>query len=939
MAAIEFQVGVAAFLQAQKTVLQAQQLCPPAPISVGPVQVVVDRFELDNSTFRHNVPVSYTILYRQPGQTVDYSAISVPGFQTQIAQLVTAYVTAFDDLVAHPNGLPDVIVPLPFTIVINVDFYAINQLCYLALSFATLEVGPLPTLPPNFDPLQIPLPITASGIATALTAALTALIPDRVFPLDPLSLLRTVGAAPDPTQIVNAGISVDSQLQRLALHIEIGAPAENPDLPWLNFFQGIFPDRLQGAEFGLFLAGDYIALILQTGIDRAVAGLLPDQLDLFVTSTYSNATGSAVILNSILGIYHLPDPFGPLELNPVIPVTFSVPTPSVLAIDLGFPDISQLADQLEHVIPTFAGPLGFFLQGLINSAVSDLKDPDLGPNCKRTSPSNVHCETIPALPSIAGLAPPLITGLLALDDGISITGVLRQTAFTTGTLSVTAESFEFVPPSFSCAGAGPEIVAAFANSPSSFDILFANIEVFYSGTMPVFFCGAVPLNDPLGVFPASAVTPDYPKAPLTLTVHPPIPPANYYGPGGPPGATDYPCDLLVRTTGGTRFIRIAPPPFLTRADIDRLEADLLVNLVNCEQLVESWFDRLFNYHPEWGIEPPDGEQIAHMWNVEVVGLNVGEAVALQDAAGRTLVTATARDAASLRLSALLAPAGQTELTVLREAAAPTAVGAAASAPVRGIGVDQQLMVQIGLIQLHEPCLDLGAAPILGKPCALAVLQGGLVAYDLSRPLSPSAVATFQVLGLRGVRKWDNGILLFGDSGLQVRDQTGRIVMASSCCEAWGVRDAVISGKWIFALSAHELHVYTPYLCKARSMRLEHGHTAVLVKGKLAVGTAEAIHVYDIGDRFVLRQTSSLKMPHLARVSRPFGAKAGTLLATREDGSALLLSLSADGLQEDAVFPQKPWFDGAVRVGPILVRRAPTDSSLEISRFGPSGVTH
>jgi len=938
MAAIEFQVGVAAFLQAQKTVLQAQQLCPPAPISVGPVQVVIDRFEFDNGTFRHNVPVSYTIFYRQPGQTVDSSTISVPGFQTQIAQPVTVYVAAFNDLVAHPNGLPDVIVPLPFTIVINVDFYAVNQVCYLALSFATLEVGPLPTLPPNFDPLQIPLPITASSIATALNAALTALIPDRVFPIDPLSLLRTVDVAPDPTQIVNAGVSVDSQLQRLALHIEIGAPAENPDLPWLNFFQGIFPDRLQGAEFGLFLAGDYIASILQTRIDRAVAGLLPDQLNLFVTSTYSNATGSAVILNSILGIYHLPDPFGALELNPVIPVTFSVPAPSVLAVDLGFPDISQLADQLEHVIPTFLGPLGDFLQGLINSAVSGLTDPDLGPNCKRTSPSNVHCEATAALPSIAGLTPPLVTGLLALDDGISITGSLRQAAFTTGTLSVTAGSFQFVPPSFSCAGAGPEIVAAFSNSPSSFDILHADIDVSYSGTLPVFLCGVVPLNDPLGVFPASAVTPDYPKAPLTLTVHPPIPPASYYGPGGPPGITDYPCDLLVRTTAGTRFIRIPPPPFLTRTDIDRLEADLLVKLVNCEQLVESWFDRIFNYHPEWGIEAPDGEQVAHMWNVDVLGLNVGEAVALQDAAGRTLVTAIARDAASLRVSALLAPAGQTELTVLREAA-PTAVQAAASAPVRGIGVDQQLMVQIGLIQLHEPCLDLGAAPILGKPCALAILQGGLVAYDLSRPLSPSAVATFQVPGLRGVRKWDNDILLFGDGGLQLRDRTGRIVMASSCCEATAVIDAVVSGKWIFALSGHELHVYTPYLCRARSIPLEHGHSAVLVNGKLAVGAAERIHVYDIGDQFVLRQTSSLKVPHLVGVSRPFGAEAGTLLATREDGSALLLSLGADGLQEDAVFPQKPWFDGAVRVGPILVRRAPTDSSLEISRFGPSGVTH
>jgi hypothetical protein len=154
-----------------------------------------------------------------------------------------------------------------------------------------------------------------------------------------------------------------------------------------------------------------------------------------------------------------------------------------------------------------------------------------------------------------------------------------------------------------------------------------------------------------------------------------------------------------------------------------------------------------------------------------------------------------------------------------------------------------------------------------------------------------------------------------------------------------VIDAVVGGRWIFALSAHELHVYTPYLCKARSIPLKHGHSVVLVNGKLAVGSAEGIHVYDIGDPFDLRQTSSLKLPNLVRVSRPLGADARMLLATRGDGSALLLSLGAGGLQGHAVFPEKPWFDGAVRVGPILVRRAPTDSSLEISRFGPSGVTH
>ena len=51
---IDFQMQVAAFVTAQKAALQAMKLCPPAPIPIGPVQVVIDRFEFGANSLRHN---------------------------------------------------------------------------------------------------------------------------------------------------------------------------------------------------------------------------------------------------------------------------------------------------------------------------------------------------------------------------------------------------------------------------------------------------------------------------------------------------------------------------------------------------------------------------------------------------------------------------------------------------------------------------------------------------------------------------------------------------------------------------------------------------------------------------------------------------------------------------------------------------------------------
>ena len=139
------------------------------PIAIGPVQVVIDRFEFGENSLRHNQATDFTIFYDFRGQT---TGINVAGFQTQLAQDVVVWVTSLNEIMAHPNGAPAIVVPVRGTIVMDLNLFALNPdvdeeadpEVYFQAQFKRMEVGPLPFLPPNFDPKNIPLPISIDQI-------------------------------------------------------------------------------------------------------------------------------------------------------------------------------------------------------------------------------------------------------------------------------------------------------------------------------------------------------------------------------------------------------------------------------------------------------------------------------------------------------------------------------------------------------------------------------------------------------------------------------------------------------------------------------------------------------------------------------------------------------------------------------------------------------
>src|SRR3712207_2689218 len=104
MSLFEFQMSAATFLALQRNTLRAQRICLPPLISLGPLDIVIDRLQFGANTLRHSVPKEVAIFYNNyDGESSKYAQ----GLQTQIAQQVTVNVTTLGDILAHPNANPE----------------------------------------------------------------------------------------------------------------------------------------------------------------------------------------------------------------------------------------------------------------------------------------------------------------------------------------------------------------------------------------------------------------------------------------------------------------------------------------------------------------------------------------------------------------------------------------------------------------------------------------------------------------------------------------------------------------------------------------------------------------------------------------------------------------------------------------------------------------
>jgi hypothetical protein len=360
-----------------------------------------------------------------------------------------------------------------------------------------------------------------------------------------------------------------------------------------------------------------------------------------------------------------------------------------------------------------------------------------------------------------------------------------------------------------------------------------------------------------------------------------------------------------------------------------------------------WFEK---YKPGWGLSDAHIESpLDHLWQVTITGLDAGEALSLVDASNQELVRVTSQAGVPLRMSALVAPQKSNELTVLRHGLATSRQTAAKARSTklskaihhpqdgRGIEVGQYQMLQLGSIPLNAECQSIQTTTILSKACVLTVLPEGIKAYDLSNPHRPAPIGSWSISGLRGVITWQSALLYFGEDGFGWIDGlTGQRPAPTRCC-AKPIHDVTSAGRSLYAVTDEGLDVYSPGLCQMGAVAIAGARCVTRTTGKLVVGGSQGLSVHDIAEGRRPKCGPSLDGMDVKRVARPLGSEAGSVLASLNDGSAVLLNIARSEIQQTASFPQAPWFANSLRLGDLLVRIGSNGRSLEISRFAASAV--
>jgi hypothetical protein len=438
---------------------------------------------------------------------------------------------------------------------------------------------------------------------------------------------------------------------------------------------------------------------------------------------------------------------------------------------------------------------------------------------------------------------------------------------------------------------------------------------------PITICSARVVNDTLGAFPQNGVTVDNMVARVALGF--PILPDQYYNDG------PYPCDLLIATTAGLRLVRFQPVG--THPDLTKLRAVWDEKVVSCKQMIDPWFQHHRGYNPHWSPYPPFDRNVFHLWEVNITGFNSGEGAALQYQ-GRELMHAIAAGGA-VRMTALVAPAGATEMSILPRLQ-DRALRTEAFTGDRGIAVRQQNVVSEGTISLTSPCKQLLAAPVNRSNCVIAVLQQAVAAYDISMPLRARPAGFWRADHVRGVVPFDGGLLIYGAEGALRIDRKGAVHAVANQCALASALDVVASSGFLYAVVPDGLEVLSrSNLCRVHQKRIEQAR-AVLAMGSVLVIAGAGLAIYDLREPAQPQHeiVTELGMD-IRELRRESGAPGNEFTALLGDGSARSFQPGKEGLQETARYPGLPWFATKLVVGRAVVGIGSTGATLELNRLG------
>ena len=987
---IELQLSALTFLNAQLLTLQTEPLAFPAPFSEGSYQFVVDHVEFGAGSFAASIPAEKFIYYNQPYTGITSTPITAA--RVQISQLVTVVVVSVQDVEANPNGAPQQPVPFNVTMVLGVDYVVQGyDTDVMTISVDNVIPGALPTLPPGVDPdkvkeqlkdflLSAPAQSVSLGLAKVAETSSSSSSTSSGGSLNGSGLVanQNPGIGTNPSFVLNAGVAVSSDLQRIVFRLEFGVGDSTDPASWKTFYGGNFTDRLldsAGKERSLAVY-ESSAVLESTTSATIYGGLIKSQnktesdpvhMDVTtgVSTNYSDNAGVASLTSQFSGDLHTPA--CTVHIDVTVSSTMSIVQTNTVTVDSNYTwnsdtdactviagilgatigiftnFIFPLSDMLiEPVFFSIAGMAAVLVAKNVVSPPAQTSD-----SCNQVSDTHIVCnhKLDVANSPLGNLA---LNAVVAQNDGISLVGDFNPIPVGVPQISTTIETeFTWYGPSISCGQISGQEVNNYEKNPKAYSRLKASASVTALTPAPIFFISAGIVNDPLNVFsvngPAAGT-----QAPFELTVDVPYPGDQFF-------TAPYGCQILVQTTGGTRLISLPAPPPLSQLQVEELAAQIAGQVIFCQKLVDQWWLYFHQYNPVWGVDPSIGENaVEHGYEVEITGLNAGEVATLVGARNQLLQTGIAQAGASLRLSAVVAPGGEGELGILRgepgaNTPAPPALapsiniaeskGALPIAPAaRGIAVKEQLIIRAGTIQLTRPGRSVAAAYLGNVPKAMVITDSGVLSFDLSNVAAPASSDSWTVPGIRGVLVQPQAPLVYGEDGLALLAANGIVVPVGGCgcSEEPGYHDCTVAGGYVYAVSSRGLEVFSARLRLRHIVPLEHARSIARIGNKLVIGGKKGYGVFHLGDPVQPEFGHHHAIGSIAQLVVPPGSSGHQLLILPYEGSAQLVDFAGHGEPKlVATFAVLPWYVGAARIGNYLLRPSADRLSVSVSYFGNS----
>jgi hypothetical protein len=917
MTTIDFQVDAGRFLAAQRSYLRRLALCPPLLPAVAGVQIVVDRVDVGPSSLRHDEPATFDVFYVQRGDVVGETD-AASGFRTVLAQQLTLQLTTDAQIRANPNADPPLLA-WPVTVLYELSAFPFFEDCCLRAAPLAVEFGPPPALPVAIPP--------------AIVAMLESFVSEQLRILAPSGTIKLgLDALKLPTEFLNAGLTVDSTGSTLAIRVQIRASQDLQWAQWTNFYRGFIVDRREGRDWALFVPAAYIT----HSITHQLWQNLPknDDLEAYPGAAYVPLPGTARFDVDVLLIYHLVE-VDELDLDitvsaqPRVQLDLSVDLVNRLSAQLEFAGlvnpVGALSTLAVAIVDAFGIPARAFLYRLVGSAIVDALAGQPGLAVTQPTPSTVRVDRDVVLPGVAGVAFANITDMLAQADGIALVGAFTVAEATNTAVQVLGVAqFAKHVPDISCGAASMALIALFGQDPTRFGILKAGVSLGNAGTAPLHLCTAPVLQRLDGPVQPANVHVDEVGLPIDISIDIGPPTPAYY-------AAPFPIELMVRTNGGTRFIRFDPPPVVTQEDLDHMQAGVLVKLGDCQQLLDPWFKLHGGYNPHWSPRPPEeGFDVLHHWEVVVAGLPMDERIELRGRDGLALAIAPGRGRGrAARVSVVVDPAREGEdLSIVRVGAAHEGEPPGHEQDMgRGLEVRQTDLIVLGEIPLMAPSHALGIVELTEGPTVVALLEDRVEAFDVRAGSAAGAIASWPGR-FSGLLRSPRGTLLFGAEGVSHLDARG-VLSRTSIREP--ILDAASSPDGVQLVTMDSVLRLAPDL--SVSARTDRAQLTGIASLSTRLLLAHALGVED-GPRWMALDNDRTRTPKAARrLERAPGLGRQAILATWADGATGLLQERDGTVVEVARYVARPLLAGAVRLGSRLVFAAPNSDCLRVIGIG------